>query len=180
MNTPRPKVTRVIVGFFNVNGEPDTVECLCTGKGPVDYANLATAMQKRYPKVPRNKIVRTGAIIELRDPAEDPGYIDLRSGLTLRQLFDSPDGLVPPRSSLRIGRAFFNGSPVNVMLTYNRAAGSVGVIALPRVKMGDTPINFGNRISPMLLVEGLERLVKEVMGNGVRALELNTRKGGGK
>lgn len=179
MNKPAP-VTRVIVGFFIVNGEPDTIEVLCTGKGLTDYANLATAMQKRHPKVPRNKITRTGAIIELRDPAEDVGYIDRTSGKTLRQLFDSSDGIAPPRTSLRIGRAFFNGSPVNIMLTYSRAQGSLGVLALPRIVTGGTAINFGNRISPMLLVEGLERLVKEVMGNGVRALELNTRKGGAK
>jgi hypothetical protein len=131
---------------------------------------------ERHPNADRRALVRTGAVIELRDPAEDPGYIDLTSGLTLRQLFDSPDGVAPSRSSLRIGKAFFDGTPVSVLLTYNRAGGKVGVIALPRIRTGSSAITFTNQVSPMLLVEGLERLVKEVMGPGVRALELNIRR----
>lgn len=177
MNTPAPKITRVMVGYYDVPGYgPDFIEVPCTGHGPTDYEALRKAICARHPNTDRRALVRTGSVIELRDPAEDPGYIDLTSGLTLRQLFDSPDGVAPSRSSLRIGKAFFDGTPVTVMLTYNRAGGKVGVIALPRIRTGSSAITFTNQVSPMLLVGGLERLVKEVMGPGVRALELNIRR----
>jgi hypothetical protein len=177
MNTPAPKVVRVIVGYYNVPGYgPDFVEVPCTGHGPADYATLAREIRKRHPKVVPGRIIRTGATIELRDPAEDPGYLDLTSGLTLRQLFDSPDGVAPSRSSLRIGKAFFDGAPVSVLLTFNRAAGKVGVVALPRLRSAGAVITFSNQVSCMFRVSGLETVVKELMGPNVRALELNTRR----
>lgn len=178
MNTPQ----RIFVGFFEVPGfGPDSVEVPFTDNGRNDYAALDRAILHKHPSLLRAAaIARTGAIIELRDPAEDPGYINLDDGRTLRQLFDSPDGVAPARTSLRIGRVFFNSTPCNVMLTFTRAANSVGILLLPRVKMGDTVINFSNKISPQLLVSDLPRIVKDVLGHGARALDLNTRKGGAK
>lgn len=174
MNTPY----RIFVGFFEVDGAPDSVEVPFTDNGAADYKALAKAVEARHPGW--KTLLRTGSIIELRDPAEDPGYIDLDSGQTLRQLFDSPDGVAPVRTSLRIGRVFFNSTPCNVMLTFTRAANNVGLVLLPRIKVGDTAIHFANRISPQTSVLDLPRIVKEVLGRDARALDLNTRKGGGK
>lgn len=170
---------RIITGFFNIEGfGPDVVECPCTGIPAVDYANLTGAIREKHPKVLRDQITRTGSNVELRDPAEDPGIIDLDSGKTLRQLFDVDEPNAEPRSSIRIGKVFFSGSPYTVFLKFNRAAGRVNVALQPRTK-SDTAINFSNQILGGLLVVDLPRLVSEVLGTDARMLELNTRKNGG-
>lgn len=163
-----------ITGFFQVDGVPDSVEVPCSGRGGADYAALNLAIGARHPKA--KSFIRTGSVVEIRDPAEGIAKIDLDSGLTLRQLFDSPDGVSASRTSLNIGRVFFNSTPCYVMLTFTRAASSVGILLLPRIKMGDTAINFSNKISPQTSVVDLPRIVKEVLGRDARALELNTRR----
>lgn len=169
---------RIMVGFYDIDGfGPDSVEVPCTGIPAVDYANLFGAMRERHPGKNRDQIVRTGSSVELRNPEEDAGIIDLDSGVTLRQLFDATEKFPEGRSSLRIGRVFFSGSPYSVFLTYNRGAGRVGVLLQPRTK-SDTAINFNNQIQPGLLVLDMPRLVQDVLGGDGRGLELTTRKGG--
>jgi len=166
-----------MVGFFEVEGHgPDSVEVPCTGIPATDYANLTGAMRERHPGVPKDKIVRTGSSVELRNPEEDPGIIDLDSGITLRQLFDSTEKFPAGRSSLRIGRAFFSGAPYTVFLTYNRGAGRIGVQLQPRTKT-ETVVNFSNQINPGLPVVDLPKLIQDVLGSDGRSLELTTRKG---
>lgn len=173
------EVTRIMTGFYTVEGfGPDVVEVPCTGIPAVDYANLNGAMRERHPNVPREAIQRTGSNVELRDPNEDPGFIDLDSGKTLRQLFDVDVPNAEPRATIRIGKVFFSGSPYSVFLKLNRAAGRVNVALQPRTK-SDTAINFSNQIQPGLLVADLPKIVTEVLGSDGRMLELNTRKGGG-
>lgn len=170
--TPLPQP--VLVGFYAVDGfGPDMVEVPLTGDGPKDYAALNVAIRARHPKA--KSATRTGSAIETRDPNEDPGYIDLDGGMTLRQLFDPTDTNQDPRSSRVIGRVFFSGTPCNVVLTFNRAAGSVGLLLLPRVKIGSTAITFSNVIQPQRPVLDLDRIVREVLGNDAHALELRLR-----
>lgn len=167
-----------LVGFFDVQDfGPDVAEVPCTGNGPRDNAALMAAIRAKHPKQARCAacIRKTGSTIETRDPNEDPGYIDLDSGATLRQLFDAEDPSQPLRTSRLIGRAFFSGTPCNVVLTFNRSSGAVGVTLLPRIKIGDSVIKFGNAINPQQLVSELPRLVKEVLGHDARNIVLKVR-----
>lgn len=160
-----------ITAFYLVDGIPDEVTVVSTGRGPSDYGNLYAAIQKKYPKVPRSRIVRTGSVISLQNGGEAP-RIDLNSGKTLRQLFDTAAANGEPRTSLNLGKVFFNGTPCSVMLTFNRAASFIGVLLLPRIK-SDGPIKFSNQLSPQMAVSELPRLVRDVLGRDALALELN-------
>lgn len=176
MNAPEPVPNVIIVGFFDVPGfGSDSVEVPCTGNGPAEYRALAQAIIKRHPKVDPTKITRTGSVVEQRDPNEDPGYIDLDDGRTLRQLFDAVDTTQDPPSSRNIGQVFFSGVPCKIMLTFNRAGGHVGLILIPRVKMGSTAIPFSNQIQPQLAVTELPRLIRDILGKDAHAIQLRTR-----
>ena len=175
-NTPEPVPNVFIVGFYEVPGfGPDSVEVPCVGNGPAEYRALANAIAKRHPKVDPTKIARTGSIVEQRDPAEDPGYIDLDDGRTLRQLFDPNDSNEEPRTSRNVGHVFFCSTPCKIMLTFNRGAGNIGIVLIPRVKMGSTAIPFSNVIQPQLAVTELPRIIKEVLGHDAHAITLRTR-----
>lgn len=163
---------RYLVGFYDVEGiGQDSVETPCTGNGPAEYHALNVAIAARHPG---KKSQRVGSVVEYRDPTEDPGYIDLGSGQTLRQLFDVDDG-EKPRTNRVIGRVFFSGTPCNIMLTFNRSGTTIGLVLLPRIKTGSPAIPFSNVIQPQAAVEDLERIVREVLGSDAHALTLRIR-----
>lgn len=160
-----------LVGFFTVDGEPSVIEVPCTGNGRLDNENLKSELKRKHPT---GEIVRVGSTIERRDPDTDPGFIVLDSGDTLQRLFDSEDP-ARPLTSRRIGRAFFTGTPCDILLTFDRAHSTVGVRLLPRIKVGDGVITFSNRINSQLLVSELPRLIKDVLGRDARDIVLRTK-----
>lgn len=149
-------------------------EVPCTGKGRTDYAALMAVMRRKHPLVSEGDLRRTGSVIEVRDDT-NPGWIEVAPGLTLRQLFDPATVEEQPATSREIGRVFFNGTPCRILLTFQRGAGSCGVTLLPRIKMGDSTINFSNQINPQQLASTLPDILAGVLGSDARALELNLR-----
>lgn len=161
----------VLVGFFNVDGEPSSIEVPCTGNGRVDNENLKAELRRRHPAA--KDILRLGSTIENRDDI-DLGYIVLDSGATLQRLFDSDDA-TRPLSSRKIGRVFFASTPCDVVITFDRAGSTVGVLLLPRIKVGDSVIKFSNKLNSQVPVSELPRLIKDVLGADARDLQLRTR-----
>ena len=172
-----PNANVFIVGFYEVDGiGPVQVEAPSTQQGPEDYRRLAEKVALEHPGRPA---LRTGSCLELRNPEEDIGAIDLKSGLTFRQLFDASHSEEAPRTAIRVGTAFYQGQPYVVMLTYSRPKGLHGVILLPRVKSSGYPIDFGHSIATLSPVEGLPDILREILGAGC-TLKLNVVTGGPK
>lgn len=165
-----------IVGFFSVPGfGSDSVEVPCDGNGRAEYALLNQKIREKHPKVKPGTITRTGSVIERPDSEHAEGIIDLSSGQTIRQLFDAVGAKDDPRSSRVIGRVFFEATPCRVVLTFNRAGGSCGLLLLPRIKTGISAIPFPGTVQPGAAVIDLPTIVRDVLGGEAHALELNTR-----
>lgn len=156
---------RFLVGFYNVDGVPDSVEVPCAGRGRADSDRLARAIAAKYPQVPSLLIGRLGTVIELRHE----GVAELRPvppGATLQQLFAFD------RTSREVGRVYFTGVPYRVMLTFNRSESHVGMMLLPRIK-ASTIVRFSNKINGMRLVSDLPEIVNEILGSDAQKLTLN-------
>lgn len=163
-----------LVGFYTVNNfGPDTVEVPCAGNGPAEYAALLLAIREKHPDKGRHDFVRTGSVIESRDTEGADKPQEVEPGATLRQLFDAADVGQPELTSREIGRVFFSAAPCKVVLTFSRASGSIGVLLLPRIKIGDSVIKFSNLINPQQLVTSLESIVRDVIGVEGTNLTLN-------
>src|SRR5574342_1438023 len=78
---------KVFIGFFLVDGQPDSVEVPLTGNGNVDRAALAKAIRDRHPKA--STIVPNGTRFGTR--SEDAGFIETSEGMVLRNIFPHDD-----------------------------------------------------------------------------------------
>jgi hypothetical protein len=110
-----------LVGFFQVPGQECQVivETPLTGHGPTDYRNLAIQVRKLFPNVPEPHIVRTGSVIESRDPQEVQEYINPLPGMTIRQLFPENPTQGAEECFRIIGSVFFSGQACKVTIRYH-------------------------------------------------------------
>jgi|GEM_PF-5926181 len=162
---------KVFVGFFIIDGQPDSVEVPLTGNGERDRAALAKAIRDRHPKA--KDIIPNGT--RFGTTSDTTGFIEATPGMVLRNLFSMDNvGNVDPLRS--IGRVFFSGAPYDVQLNLLRAQGAVTVTLKPRVSGANHgSIRFSNQLNPQTLVDDLHRILSEVLGRDARELVLDIR-----
>lgn len=146
-----------LVGFYIVNGVPDSVETPIIGNPKAERAKLGTLIKARHPTVKDADIIPGGSVVEARDES-DPGYIVTFSGQTIRQLFIGNKG--EDLASRRIGSVFFSGAPFVVEAVFSR--GSTRIRLLPRLR-NDSIVSFSNSINPQRAVTELPALVTEIL-----------------
>lgn len=155
---------RIMVGFFNVAGQPDSVETPVVGNPKREYAALRALIEKKHPKVPSGKIKRTGSTVELRDSARTAPIV-VGHGKTVGQVFESGN-------SLHVGSAFYDSSPVEIFLNLQPAEGRVSIHLAPRLKSEGLTVSLGNHISSNRVAAELPEFVRSSLGDNARAVEL--------
>src|SRR5574342_1177188 len=160
---------KVFIGFFLVDGQPDSVEVPLTGNGNVDRAALAKAIRDRHPKA--STIVPNGTRFGTR--SEDAGFIETSEGMVLRNIFPHDDKN-PANPSRVIGRVFYSGTPYEVVLLYQRAPGYITIALKPRVNTHG-PVKFPNQLHPQLPLHEFPAILAEILGRDARSLELDIR-----
>ncbi len=173
MSTTTKGPTRVIIGFYNVPGfGPDSVETAVEGQPRDQYARLDALILTRHKNA--KGVKRFGSTVELRNGDSD-GFIDLRDGLTIGQIFENEE--TQEAEALRtVGTVFVNGTPHNVVLVLSRALGTVRVQLLPVLKnIGAGPTRFSNQIQSARLATELPQLLKDIIGKDGRDLKLRFR-----
>lgn len=165
-----------LIGFFQVPGQECQVivETPLTGHGPNDYKNLAALVRKLYPTVPESHLVRTGSVIESRDPAEVQDYINPLPGMTIRQLFPENPTQGAEECFRFIGSVFFSGQACKISVRYHYEKGTVSIVLIDRLTKGTT--RFTNQINASLLVKELEPVLTEIFGKDAKNLQLRVRK----
>lgn len=161
----------ILIGFYQVEGSgQDSVEVPLTGNGGNDYTALANAIAAKYPG---KKVNRVGSRIESRDENE-PGFIEVYPGMTLKQLFDE-NAKGTSDLARRIGRVHLNGILSDVFLLFVQARGTVSVSVRPLLK-SEGVANFQVNISPQRQVDELPSILNDLFGAAGRELNLLIRK----
>jgi hypothetical protein len=163
-----------ITGFFKLIGQEGEVaiEVPSTGRAKADYLALDQALRKRFPNLKIGQFKRVNSRVALKAANVSDDIIDPTPGMTLRNLFaDHSDN--GAESFRNVGTVFFKGSNYHVTLRYLRAKACVGLALTPLV--GGTPVRFTNQIQAGILVDELDRLIREILGNDGRDLKLRTR-----
>jgi len=163
--------SKVFIGFFLVDGQPDSAQVPLTGNGERDRRTLAAAIRARHPDA--KDIIPNGTRFET--VTDERGFIDSTPGMVLRNVFNvDAVGTIDP---LRVvGRVFFSGAPYDVQLNLLRAQGVVVVTLKPRVTGANHgSIRFSNQLNPQTLLEDFPRILAEVLGRDARNLELDIR-----
>lgn len=157
--------TNFLVGFFHVEGHGKvTFETPLTGHGTADYEKLWAQARSKYPGA---HIERTGSTIESR--TADGESIHYAPGSTIQQLFLMVDG-GDDLCSRHVGRVDFSGQECDVVLHFHRAKNSAGLNLVERASKA--AIRFSEGISGMRLASDLPDLVKGIVGNDGRNLNL--------
>lgn len=164
-----------LVGFFQVPGQECQVivETPLTGHGPTDYRNLQAQVQKLFPQVPPPNIVRTGSVIESRDPQEVQEYINPLPGMTIRQLFPENPTQGAEECFRIIGSVFFSGQACKVTIRYHYEKGTISLVLIDRLTK--TTTRFTNQINASLLVKELGPVLKEIFGKDAKDLQLRVK-----
>lgn len=160
-----------LVGFFTVPGvkDPVVVEIPLTGNGSTDYRYLKAEVQKLYPRVAENQIIRHGSVIEARDE-DELEWLNPSPGQTLRQIFPV-DAMGSVEEYHRVvGSVFFDGGMCKISLRYHVAPGTVSVVLVDRLTKHT--IRFTEQFNASVLLKDVPGLLQEVLGRDGRELRL--------
>jgi hypothetical protein len=146
-----------LVGYYLVNGVPDSVETPIIGNPRAEKAKLTELIHDKHPNARTGTILPNGQVIDSRS-ATDPGFITLYDGQTIRQLFKGVEG--EDLGSRRIGTVFFSGSPFEIELVFS--AGVVKVRLLPKLRT-DSIVQFSNQLDAQRQVSEIPKIITEVL-----------------
>lgn len=160
--------TNYLIGFFHVEGHGNiTVETPLSGRGEEDYQDLWKKVRNKFPNASKTDIVRTGSTIEQRTAAGSE--VKFAPGSTIQQMFLNL-GEGDDACSRLIGRVDFSGAECDIVLRFHRAKNSAGITLLERVSK--SAIRFSDNIPGMRLASDLSDVIKGIVGNDGRNLEL--------
>jgi len=157
---------RIMVGFFNVAGEPDSVETEVVGSPKREYAALRRLIELKHPNVASAKIKRIGSHVELRD-ASHTAPIPIGKGRTIGQIFTDAKS-----NTAHVGRAFFESRPVDVFLVQFPASGKVSIHLHPLLKSDGNVIQLPNNFTANRLASELPEIVCSSLGASARSINL--------
>jgi len=157
-----------LIGFFHVEGHGKvTIETPLTGFGMGDYQTLWTLVRAKFPNAKKEDIVRTGSTIETR--LSKGNEVRFAPGATIQQMFLNL-GTGDDACSRLIGRVDFSGQECDIVLRFIRAKNAAGVTLTERVSK--SAIRFSDNIPGMRLASDLADLVKGIVGQDGRNLQL--------
>lgn len=166
----QPQTTNwnVLVGFWRVDGKEFINETPLTGNGIADKGKLRREVEAAYPRA--KEILPLGTRVEVR--SSNNGYITLSNGSVLRNMFQDDEGRDDPVRD--VGTVWFDGAPYDVTVLFSRGHGCILVMLKPRLN-GYGVVRFSNQINPQQPLSELPRVIREVLGNGARELQLKIR-----
>lgn len=166
--TPPPVLEHFYVAVFAVRGQgTHVVEVPHTQKPDHDRKVAWMKIHDLFPKAGTGDIRRTGNAIQSRPFGQKEPAIQVREGMTIRQLFE--DGS-DTETSRHIGCVVFNGVPCHLALRFIRAK-SAWSISLKEVGMRST-INFSEQHTALRLVKDLPEMILKTLGGAASGLRL--------